>query len=92
MQYDFDALQAVSAVSVYWFDDTGVGQCRVPQSWRLLYKDGDAWKPVVGASAYGTGLNRYNRVTFTPVKTRGLRLEVQLQKGFSGGLLRWKLD
>ena len=29
------------------------GGCRVPASWRLLYKDGDAWKPVEGASAYG---------------------------------------
>ena len=26
---------------VYWFDDTGRGQVRVPASWRVLYKDGD---------------------------------------------------
>ena len=31
----------VSEVEVYWFDDTGHGQVRVPASWRLLYKNGD---------------------------------------------------
>ena len=24
-------------MKVYWFDDTGQGECRVPRSWRLLY-------------------------------------------------------
>jgi len=32
----------VKACEVYWFDDTGRGQCRVPESWKLLYCDGDA--------------------------------------------------
>ena len=54
VQYEFPAVRQVSAVEVYWFDDArGKGNCRVPQSWRLLYKDGDTWKPVAGASSYG---------------------------------------
>src|SRR6266511_2550702 len=36
----------VSRSDVYWFDDTGRGGVRVPASWRLLYKDGESWKPV----------------------------------------------
>ena len=63
---------------------------RVPQSWRLLWKDGDAWKPVAGVSSYGVELNKYNRVAFTPVEASGLRIEVQLKPGFSGGILQWK--
>ena len=43
----------VSEVEVYWFDDTGHGEVRVPASWRVLYKDGDAWKPVDGREPYG---------------------------------------
>jgi hypothetical protein len=92
VQYDFPKTLTTGAVSVYWFDDTGKGQCRVPQSWRLLYKDGDTFKPVAGASAYGTARDGYNKVTFTPVITTALRLEVQLQDGFSGGILEWKVD
>lgn len=80
----------VSSASLYWFDDTGKGECRVPASWRLLYKDGDTWKPVEGATTFGTAADTYNTVTFTPVTTTALRAEVQLQTNFSGGILEWK--
>ncbi|MCH7871779.1 MAG: glycoside hydrolase family 127 protein, partial [Planctomycetes bacterium] len=40
-RYDFKRPTRVSRVEVYWFDDTGRGQCRLPKSWRLLYRDGD---------------------------------------------------
>jgi len=81
----------VSAVEVYWFDDTGDGSCRVPASWKLLYKAGQDWKPVEDASQYSTRLDTYNRVNFKPVQTTALRLEVQLQPDFSGGILEWKV-
>ena len=66
--------------------------CRVPKSWQLLYKDGDAWKPVAGACDYGTAIDKYNRVTFTPVETTALRLEVELNPPWSGGILEWKVE
>ncbi len=92
VQYDFPSAQKISAAEVYWFDDTGRGQCRAPASWKLLRKDGDAWQPVETDSAYGTALDKYNRVTFSPVKTTALRIEVQLKPKFSGGILEWKVD
>lgn len=49
------------------------------------------WKPVATNDSYGTGLNRFNRVRFDSVKTDALRLHVQLQPSFSGGILEWKL-
>jgi len=87
----FDKPERVSSVELYWFDDTGHGGCRVPQSWRLLFQDGDRWKPVEGAGHYGVNRDQFNRVDFTPVTTRGLRLEVRLQPKFSGGILQWKI-
>jgi hypothetical protein len=89
VQYDFKKPRPVGAVEVYWFDDTGKGSCRVPQAWRLLYKEGDAWKPVAGATAYGVQRDTFNRVTFPPVTVSALRLEAQLQTNFSGGILEW---
>lgn len=91
VQYDFQAPSTVAGAEVYWFDDTGRGSCRLPQSWRLLYKSGDQWKPVAGASDYGVKPDAFNRVTFQPVETTALRLEVQLQPKFSGGLLEWRV-
>ncbi|MCX7046572.1 MAG: hypothetical protein NTX50_13940, partial [Candidatus Sumerlaeota bacterium] len=76
----------------YWFDDTGRGQCRAPQSWRLLYKDGADWKPVAGASEYAVKLNQYNRGAFTPIETTALRIEAQLSPNFSGGILEWRVE
>jgi DUF1680 family protein len=92
-QYDFPSPQKVSAVAVYWFDDEPLGRhCRAPKAWRLLYRAGDAWRPVEGASPYGAELNRYNRVTFTPVETKALRLEVELKPNWSSGILEWKVE
>jgi DUF1680 family protein len=91
IEYTFDAPSRVSAVEVYWFDDTGSGECRVPASWRLLYRDGEAWKPVDAAGPYGVEKDRYNAVAFTPVTTNGLRLQVVLQPEWSAGIQEWKV-
>jgi Beta-L-arabinofuranosidase, GH127 catalytic domain/Beta-L-arabinofuranosidase, GH127 middle domain len=91
VQYDFDAPREVTGVEVYWFDDTGVGQCRVPASWRLLYRQNGKWLPVDQPTAYGVEKDKFNRTTFTPVKTDGLRIEVQLRDNVSGGVLEWRV-
>jgi len=81
------------AVSVYWYDDTGHGACRVPASWALEYQDASgAWQPVGGDPRYGTAADTFNRVEFTPVTTTGLRVRVELQAGVSGGLLAWRVE
>jgi len=93
VQYDFDRPQRVSAVAVYWFDDGRVKRhCRVPKSWRLLYKSGNAWRPVDTRMAYGVEKDKYNRVSFTPVTTAALRLEVELNPPWSGGILVCRVE
>jgi DUF1680 family protein len=94
VQYDFPEPQWVKSVSVYWFDDTGTGGCRVPASWRLLYREpeSDTWQPVPAATPYGVDRDAWNTVTFDPVRTPALRLEVQLQHRYSGGVLEWRVE
>jgi DUF1680 family protein len=77
VQYDFAKPSRISSSSIYWKDDKQL--CILPKGWRLLYKDGDQWKPVTHASAYGAAPDRFNKVTFDPVTATGLRLEIQLQ-------------
>jgi hypothetical protein len=91
-QFDFDQAKKVSSVEVYWFDDTGVGQCRIPKSWRLLYRTAAEWKPVLNAVAQSPGKDQWNRMQFDPVDTSALRLEVELQSGFSAGVLEWRVQ
>jgi hypothetical protein len=91
VQYDFKGPQDVTGVEVYWFDDTGHGQCRVPASWQVLYRDGNAWKPVEADSPGGVDTNRFNLQKFKKVSATALRLEVKLQEGFSGGVLQWRV-
>ncbi len=91
LQYDFIRPVKVSTVEIYWFDDTGSGQCRVPKWWQVSYRHGGQWKPVAGASEYGIDKDKYNKVTFEAVETDALRLDVQFQEGFSSGILEWKV-
>jgi hypothetical protein len=91
VQYDFDTPKRISSTAVYWFDDTGNGQCRVPESWRLLYKSGEVWVPLGAVADFRVKKDDWNRVGFPAVETTALRIEVQLQKQFSGGILEWKV-
>ena len=70
VEYRFDGPVRISGSSVYWFDDTGVGESRVPASWRLFYRKGDRWEPV-GAEVFGTDKDKYNTVNFTLSGRRG---------------------
>jgi uncharacterized protein len=81
----------VSTAEVYWFDDTGRGGVRVPASWRLLYRSGDRWMPVQPTTAYGVAPNAWNTVSFAPVTSDALRVEVTMQKGFSAGLQEFRI-
>ena len=89
IQYAFPSPQKLSAVEVYWYQHQG---CETPESWKLLYKNGDEWKEVPDASGYGTEIDKYNRVTFTPVEAKVLRIEVQSKKGKWSGILEWKVE
>lgn len=91
VQYDFDKPTRMSAAGVYWFDDTPTrGGCKLPKAWRLLYQDGKDWKPVE-AGEYPVARDQFCQVTFKQVTTTALRLEVQLEKDFSGGILEWRV-
>ena len=92
LAYDFDQAYTVSGVEVYWLDfDHYDGNFRVPASWKLYYKDGDSWKEVEAITPYTTAKDTYNRLDFKPVRTSGLKIAAQLQKGESGGVLEWKV-
>ncbi len=92
VQYEFPEAKKVSKVAVYWFDDTGAGECRTPRSWRLLYRDGEQWKRVSVLKSEPVAKDQWNRLSFKPVETTALRIEAQLRPGYSGGVLEWRVE
>ena len=58
IEYQFPKTSTVQAVQVYWFDGNDRGGVRVPASWRVLYKDGDRWKPIDTSSPAGVEKDR----------------------------------
>jgi DUF1680 family protein len=92
LQADFNKPRTVSSVGVYWFDDTGRGRCRVPESWRLLTREGNSWIPVETGDDFGVARDGFNTVRFAPIQTSALRLEIHLRDQFSAGVLEWKID
>ena len=75
VEYAFKKPTSISSAEVYWADDRRF--CRLPTSWRVVYKNGNAWKPVDGAAAFTVEKDRFNRVTFKPVTTTAVRIEVE---------------
>jgi len=46
---------------------------------------------VENSGAWGVEKDRYNKVSFKPVSTSALRLEVTFQPGFAAGVQRWRV-
>jgi len=92
VMYTFEHPVILSRSEVYWFDDTGKGSCRVPQSWNLyLCDDQGRWRPVNTKDIFGTEKNTFNVVSFKSVTTTGIRLKARLQPEYSGGILEWRV-
>lgn len=82
MQLEFPKERELSSVSVYWFDDTGSGECRVPSSWSLLVRDGEEWEPVNADEKPQGVKDQWNQLRFDPVTTTAVRIQVTLQPEF----------
>ena len=90
LSYEFPQESTVQSATVYWYDDGPWGGCRVPQSWRIRYRDAQGqWQPVSDADRYPTEKGVACTVNFRPVKTTALRLEVQLPDDNAAGLFEW---
>jgi hypothetical protein len=87
IQFEWAGKHDLSGVKVYWFDDTGRGECHLPKSWQVLYRtaEGD-FKPVKNTAGYGIEKDTFNKVGFEPVKTDALKIEITLQDRWSAGV------
>jgi hypothetical protein len=93
VQYSWEQPLTLDQSKVFWFDDTGHGECRLPRAARLLYRDGEQWKPVqVIGEPLPIKKDGWCEVKFAPVKTTALRLEIDLQKDWAAGVMEWRVS
>lgn len=91
--YEFEQPQEVSASTIYWYDDAPWGGCRIPQSWKIYYRDASGnWQPVENSTRYGVAKGEPNTVRFKPVKTSAVKLEVVQPEKNSAGLFEWAIE
>jgi uncharacterized protein len=91
--YEFEKPSKVSGVTIWWFDDTGSGECRLPKSWKLLYQDASGeWKPIPGNPEYPIRKGGSVEVKFEALTTKALKVELELAEGFSAGLYEWQVS
>jgi uncharacterized protein len=58
----------------------------------VLYRTAAKWKPIPGADAPKAEKDAWNHVRFNPLKTPAIRIEAELQPGFSGGVIEWSVE
>ena len=88
VQYTFDKARPFDSVEVYWAE--GGPALAKPASWRVLVRMGEEWLPVKNQGGYGVALDTFNKVSFDPVQSDAIRLEVQSAKKTSAGILEWR--
>ncbi len=87
--YDFSGAQTISSSKVYWFDDQPFGGCAIPDAWKLEYQKGSQWIPI--EADYPVVKDGWSEVSFVPVKTTALRLNVKLSEAHSTGVHEWEV-
>lgn len=91
VEYTFEKPITFKAFQVYWFDDTGNGDCRVPKSWTIEGKVDGEWRRLKTEREPGVLKDTYNDVAVENVDVQAVRIRIQLQEGYSAGILEWKI-
>lgn len=92
LSYEFKEAATITSSTVYWYDDQPWQGCKVPDSWKLYYKNsaGD-WEEVKNPSGYPTDKGVACTVSFEPVKTTAVKLELVQPKDKSCGVFEWSV-
>ena len=93
ISYEFDDEKTVSSSTIFWYDDGPWGGCRIPEGYKIYSKDTKGeWIPVENTSPYTVKKGQANEVSFSPVKTTAIKIEVKLPEKYATGIFEWSLD
>lgn len=92
VEYDFNKPEIISKTKVYWFDNEPDGGCRIPDSWEILYLNGNIWESVSAKTPYKVTKDGWDSLLFNPVKTTAVKIKVKLNKDFASGIYEWIVE
>jgi DUF1680 family protein len=92
VEYDFEQPETISRTKVYWYDDRPDGGCSIPDSWEILYLNGNIWTPVSSKMNYKVTKDGWDSIDFRPVKASAIKLKVKLNKDYSSGIYEWVVE
>ena len=82
----------MSTSTVYWFDDQPWGGCKVPDSWKIYYRNSAGeWVEVEALGAYPREKGIASEVSFKPVSTDAVKIEIVQPEEYSCGLFEWDI-
>jgi hypothetical protein len=94
VQYSLPKVMEVSTIQVYWnlaVTTDPATSIKAPESWRLLYRDGQDWKEVRPGTPYSAQPDAFTIVSFAPVTTTALRIEAKLAADATAGIYEWRI-
>ena len=93
VQYDFAKAEKIWSTQVYWAeDDNPDAPCKLPKSWKVVYRDAGNWKEVNAGSGFPVVAGKFSEATFDPITTSALRIEVQLDDNATAGIFQWRIN
>lgn len=92
IQYDFDRPRTISKSKVYWFDDGPDGGCRIPDEWEILILRENVWEAVQNLNSHKLTKDGWDSLSFSPVRTKSVKIKVKLNKDFSAGIYEWIVE
>ena len=84
IEYSWPKARSIRGIELFWFDDTGRGECKLPKGWHVEIWQNGAWKTV--GDAPKAQLDAWQSVNFGPIHTTKLRLVVEQQSGWASGV------
>jgi uncharacterized protein len=93
VQYDFETAKKVSRSRVFWFDDTGRGEVKLPTYWEIQALVNGKWEKVAlnRGFEFGRTLDVWNSVEFAPVSAKSFRIRLTQQSAWASGIHEWQL-
>lgn len=87
VEYEWKQPIHTKEIAVYWWNYDN--NLRLPESYRVLYWDGNKYVPVENASGLGLANNQFNATTFKEIKTTKMRIELDSADRWGATLLEW---
>jgi len=84
-------LRTVRSVEVHWYVVPENPRSGLPTDWKVYARQDGRWVEVQATGAYPINEGEPSRITFEPVETSAMRLEIVAEPGVSAGPRDWSI-